>query len=119
VLALLSGPISSVADLEVLLFVRRRPAGSWDSRAVADLLHIDRALSAAIFKELEGRGFLTSTTEPLLLYRYAPNSEVVAALDRLAEIYDSHRMMVIAFLAGKRTARQSAGWGLAPLFGEE
>ena len=91
----------------MLLFLRRRPAASWDSRAVADLLHIDRGLAAGIFEQLEARGFLTSTAEPLLLYRYAPLPEVAASLDRLAEIYDAHRMMVIALLAGRRGARQS------------
>ncbi|HET7770331.1 MAG TPA: hypothetical protein VFN74_16270 [Chloroflexota bacterium] len=106
-LALLSGPISSVAELEVLLFLRRRPAGSWDPRAVADLLRIGRDLAAAIFKRLAAQGFLTSTEEPLLLYQYAPSAEVASTLDRLAAIYDEHRMMVIAFLAGR-------GMGNAP-----
>ena len=106
-LALLSGPISSVAELEVLLFLRRRAAGSWDPRAVADLLHIGRDLAAAIFKRLASEGFLTSTEEPLLLYQYAPAAELSSTLDRLAAIYDEHRMMVIAFLAGR-------GMGSAP-----
>lgn len=108
-LSLLSGPISSVAELEVLLFVRRRPAADWDSRAVADLLHMDRTLAAAIFKRLEAQGFLTSTAEPLLLYRYAPKQEVGATLDKLAEVYEAHRMMVIAFLAGRRVAKPPTG----------
>ena len=100
-LRLLSGPIASIAELEVLLFLRRRAAGSWDSRAVADLLHIGRDLAAAIFKRLAAKGFLTSTAEPLLLYQYAPPPEVARTLDKLAAIYDEHRMMVIAFLAGR------------------
>ena len=108
-LALLSGPISSVADLEVLLFLRRRPAGSWDPRAVADLLHIGRDLSAAIFRRLAAQGFLTVTTEPLVLYQYAPPPEVAATLDKLAAIYDEHRMMVIMFLAGRRAAAGPSG----------
>ena len=108
-LRLLSGPISSVADLEVLLFLRRRPAGSWDPRAVADLLRIDRNLAASIFKQLAARGFLSYTTEPLLLYQYAPPEDVAATLDTLAGIYDEHRMMVIAFLAGRSVAVAPSG----------
>ena len=109
VIRLLSGPISTIGDLEVLLFLRRRPAGSWDPRAVADLLRIDRALAAAIFKQLAGRGFLSYTTEPLLLYQYAPPPEVAETMDRLAAIYDEHRMMVITFLAGRRAVASPPG----------
>ena len=93
----------------MLLFVRRRPAADWDSRAVADLLHIDRTLAAAMFKRLEAQGFLKSTAEPLLLYRYAPADEVGATVDRLADVYEAHRMMVIAFLAGRRVAKAPTG----------
>ena len=93
----------------MLLFLRRRAAGSWDARAVADLLHIDRDLAAGIFRRLAAQGFLTATTEPLLLYQYAPPPEVAASLDRLAEIYDNHRMMVIVFLAGRRVAAAPSG----------
>ena len=98
-----------MAELEVLLFLRRRAAGSWDPRAVADLLHIGRDLAAAIFKRLAAQGFLTSTAEPLLLYQYAPTAEVSSTLDRLAAIYDEHRMMVIAFLAGRVMGSAPAG----------
>ena len=92
-----------MADLEVLLFLRRRPEAEWDPNAVADLLRIDRKLSASIFKQLEARGFLTSRSEPFLLYRYAPPPDVAATLDRLAGIYTDHRMMIIALLAARRS----------------
>ena len=76
---------------------------------MADLLRIDRNLSAAIFRRLAARGFLTSTTEPLVLYQYAPPPEVGATLDTLAAIYDEHRMMVIVFLAGRGAAGGQGG----------
>jgi hypothetical protein len=100
---LLLGSIDTVADLEVLLFLRRRPDAEWDPNAVADLLTLDRALSAAIFRRLAARGFLTSRDEPFLLYRYGPSPEAAAALDKLADLYAERRLMVVAMLAARRS----------------
>ena len=83
---------------------------------MADLLHIDRSLAAAIFKRLAEQGFLSYTTKPLLLYKYAPPAAAAATLDRLAEIYDAHRMMVIAFLAGRAAPAPSALRAFAEAF---
>ena len=100
---LLSERIASVADLEILLFLRRRPEAEWNANAVADLLGINRAVAAMLLKQLEVGGFLASRTQPSLLYRFGPRAELVGPLDRLAEIYAEHRMMVIALLAARRS----------------
>jgi DNA-binding MarR family transcriptional regulator len=99
---LLSSSIDSVAELEVLLFLHKRPDAEWDPKAVADLLYMDRALSLAIFKKLHARGFLTFREQPSLLYRYAPPRDMLAALDKLAALYAERRMMVIALIAARR-----------------
>ncbi|HEU5314870.1 MAG TPA: hypothetical protein VFX49_02085 [Chloroflexota bacterium] len=92
-----------MADLEVLLFLRRRPEAEWNASAVADRLGINRTLAAMILKQLEAGGFLSSRAEPSLLYRYTPRPDLVGALDHLAEIYAEHRMMVAALLAARRS----------------
>ena len=91
-----------MADLEVLLFLHRRPDAEWDPSAVADLLYLDRALASAIFKRLQARGFLTFREQPRLLYRYAPPQDVLATIDRLAALYAERRLMVIALVASRR-----------------
>jgi hypothetical protein len=100
---LLLGSIDTVADLEVLLFLRRRPEAEWDPNAVADLLSLDRKLSGQIFKRLAARGFLTYREEPFLLYRYGPSPEVATLIDKLANLYAERRLMVIALLAARRS----------------
>jgi hypothetical protein len=83
--------------------VRRRPEAEWNANAVADLLGINRTLAAMILKQLEVGGFLSSRTEPSLLYRYAPRADLTAPVDRLADIYAENRMMVVALLAARRS----------------
>jgi hypothetical protein len=99
---LLATSIDTVAELEVLLFLRKRPDAEWDPKAVADLLYLDRDLSMAIFRKLHARGFLRVREQPLLLYQYAPNEATAATLDALADIYASRRLMVVAMMAARR-----------------
>lgn len=91
-----------MAELEVLLFLHRRPEAEWDPNAVADLLYLDRSLSQRLFKALQMKGFLTFREEPYLLYRYAPPADIVATMDKLATLYADRRLMVIAMIAAKR-----------------
>lgn len=104
---LLATRIDSVAELEVLLFLQRRPDAEWDPNAVADLLYLDRALTVKVFEKLAARGFLTSRDEPLLLYRYQPVPDVAETLDRTAELYVKRRLMIIATLASRRPGPDS------------
>lgn len=99
---LLSSTVDSVSELEVLLFLQRRPDGEWDPNAVADLLYLDRRLCQRLFKGLQVKGFLTYREVPYLLYRFAPPSDVVATLEKLSALYAERRLMVIAMIAGKR-----------------
>jgi hypothetical protein len=96
---LLETAIASVADLEVLLYLRRKPEASWDPNAVADLLFLDRPLSAAILKRLHGHGLLTAESGQHVLYRYSPTAETGAIIDQIAGLYAERPVMVIAALA--------------------
>jgi len=99
---LLSTSIDTVAELEILLFLHRRPDGEWDPNAAADLLYLDRGLSQKIFRKLHTKGFLTFRDDPYLLYRYAPPKDVIATIDKLAGLYTERRLMVIAMVAARR-----------------
>jgi len=76
--------IDSVAQLEVLLFLRERPAERLDAGAAAKRLYAPRGEMAAALTRLCNDGFLVREHE---LYGYPPASDHQAKVDALAKAY--------------------------------
>jgi hypothetical protein len=81
---LIARHIDSVGQLEALLFLRSRPAESWDPRSIAKRLYAPEHDVAQGLEALCREGFLVETEQG---YRFLCSAELQARLDRLAETY--------------------------------
>ena len=78
--------IASVADLEGLLLLRKKPEIYWDSHLLAERLYIERQEADRVLKRLYSAGFLERDTQEQ--YCYKTQSETLSAnVDVVAEIY--------------------------------
>lgn len=98
----LANHVNSVEQLEVLLLLRRTADRDWTAAQVADELRIDRASARRRLYDLHRAGLVglyTSGTEGR--FRYDPSDAHAEAVDRLADIYVTHRVAVITFIISK------------------
>jgi DNA-binding MarR family transcriptional regulator len=88
--------INSVAQLEVLLLLRRESGVAWSAEDVARALYTTPEMMAAQLAELETRGLLRKTSGSADVYSYAPSTpQLAAAVDLLANLYKERRVTVI------------------------
>lgn len=93
--AFIARNIHSVEQLEILLFVRRRPADSHTAAAIARELHFDVNSTATRLAELDRSGVLRQTRDG---YRYAAAGALDAAVGALSEAYSDRRVAVISVI---------------------
>ena len=93
----LAAHVDSVADLEILLYLRAHPLVEWDGRALADLLGMPRDTADAILLKLHESGIARNGEQSTQLYRYAPLSAATeTVIDQLAAVCDQHKFAVVA-----------------------
>jgi hypothetical protein len=105
--------ISSVEQLEVLLWLHQRQQQTWSAQKVSQELRIDPASAAERLADLEARGLLTrreaggggpptegAAADPL--YQYQPQKpHFDHAVSDLAKSYQEYRVTVISLIFSK------------------
>jgi hypothetical protein len=100
--------IDSIARLEALLLLRVAPAEKWDAAAVAKRLYISEMETSKLLVGLCERGLLTASAGDPLQYTYRPESDDLARMvDRLAEVYSEHLVLVTNLIHSNREAKQA------------
>jgi hypothetical protein len=84
VLELIAKHIDSVGQLEALLFLRSRPAESWDPGSIAKRLYAPEHDIAQGLAALCREGFIVEAEHG---YRFQCSGELRTGVDRLAEAY--------------------------------
>ena len=79
--------IHSVAQLEALMFLRARPAESWDAPSIAKRLYAPETEMVHALARLCSDGFLRREGPA---YRYESSEESSGTVDRLAAAYARH-----------------------------
>jgi hypothetical protein len=93
---LLHTAVRSIADLELLLQLRRDPGRSWTAPEAAKTLYLDPKATERMLFDLMARGFLTVSRVPPLAYQYSPRTaELRATIGRLADLYTTRRVTVM------------------------
>jgi DNA-binding MarR family transcriptional regulator len=91
--------ISSVAQLEVLLLLRRDPERMWTAGEVAKALYTTPEIVADQLSDLRKRGLVGSTGDSELKYRYSPETDELAEqVARLDTAYKERSVAVITFI---------------------
>jgi hypothetical protein len=90
--------IHSVAQLEALLFLHRRPDERWDGESLARRLYADKSEMADALASLCKDGFLHSENE---LYAFAPRLDHRPHVDALAKAYARHLIAITNIIHNK------------------
>lgn len=103
---LISEHIRSIAQLELLVMLRREPDKQWTVEEVAKTLYTAVSMTEPLLESLRAGGFLIASTSPHLQYRYAPKTpeleQAVADLDRL---YQERRVTIINLIYSAPTEK--------------
>jgi len=78
--------IPSVPFLEAVLLLRAEPAHDWEAAQLARRLYVGERTGAELLEQLVASG-IGSRGEAVSGARYAPQQELRALIDRLAEAY--------------------------------
>ncbi|WP_291868603.1 hypothetical protein [Bradyrhizobium sp.] len=104
VLDLIQRHIDSVAQLEALLLLRANPADSWTASLIARRLYAPEDDIVRALALLCADGFLTRDHDT---YRYECSVEKRERVNRLAEVYSRHLILVTNLIHAKpRNIRQ-------------
>lgn len=79
--------IHSVAQLEALLFLHKRPGERWDVESLAALLYAGKTEMVDALASLSKEGFLEGDSG---IFAFAPRSELRPVVDSLARAYSRH-----------------------------
>jgi hypothetical protein len=94
--------IESLAELEMLLVMRREPERAWSGDDLSRELYVTPDVCAGIISELERRGFVRRDASNDKLYRYQSGSaEMDRLIDQLATLYQERRVAVITQIYSK------------------
>lgn len=97
--------IDSLAQLELLLLLRRDPQRSWTAVDVARQLYLSDEMCRGMFEELERRQYLVRRADDDS-YRYAcPHLESDSLLSELARLYQERRVAVISEIYSNPVAK--------------
>jgi hypothetical protein len=102
--------ISSVHELETLIFLRDHPERSWSPTEVAAHLFASLHIAEKDLESLKDRGFISCDgTDELPYYQYISRSEVDSSINDLATAYREFRVKVIGqifFVENNRSAKR-------------
>jgi DNA-binding MarR family transcriptional regulator len=94
--------IESLAELEMLLVIRREPERSWSCIELARQLYVTTEVCTGIVGDLERRGFVLRDAADAELIRYRSGGpETDRLIDRLAGLYQERRVAVITQIYSK------------------
>jgi hypothetical protein len=96
--ALIAAAIDSVAQLEILLLMRRDAARAWTPDAVAAELRMAAPGMRSQLEALRDRGLATAGPEG---YRYHAGGALAGAVDELAAVYTQYPVAVITAIYSK------------------
>jgi hypothetical protein len=101
--------IPSVPFLEAVLLLRAEPKGPWDAPSLARRLYVTERTSAELLAQLEDAG-IAARAGAAGPGSYAPEPELRALLDRLAEAYAADLVAVTDLIHSRidRRAQQFA-----------
>jgi hypothetical protein len=95
----ISQHIYSLAQLEVLLTLRREPTRLWTVNEVTSSLYLQRQMANELLADVVRRGLAEQLDGN---YRYRPANETVAdIIDRLARLYEERRVAVTTEIFAK------------------
>jgi hypothetical protein len=101
--------IDSVAELEALLILRQEPESTWHAGSLASRLYINEADTEELLKLLWKAGFAVMKEGDPPKYCYASMSaELHAIVDRLANIYSKHVVLVATLIHSKHRVQRFA-----------
>jgi DNA-binding Lrp family transcriptional regulator len=92
---LLAEHISSVEQLEILLFLREESSSSWTADQINERIRSSLSSVASRLADLEARGFVRRDGAG---FRYDPPPDRAAAVDELAVAYAERRFTVIELI---------------------
>lgn len=94
--------IESLAQLEMLLLLRREPTRSWSCFDLARQLYITPDVCTGIVADLERRGFVLRNAADSSLAQYRSTGAIVDQLiDQVATLYQQRRVAVITLIYSK------------------
>jgi hypothetical protein len=94
--------IESLAQLELLLMMRREPGRAWSCYDLARQLYVAPDVCLGILADLERRGFVHRDSSDDNLYSYRGGSaEIDRLIDQLAALYQERRVAVITQIYSK------------------
>jgi hypothetical protein len=94
--------IESLAQLELLLLLRRDAARSWSCEDLSRQLYVTAHVCTGIIGDLERRGFVLRDAADGNLVRYRSSVESMDQLiDQLASLYHQRRVAVITLIYSK------------------
>jgi hypothetical protein len=111
--------IDSIAELEIMLFLRQYPNRSWSCRLVAEWIYLSEEDTASLLAKLMKKGLITADEMSPASFQYKPhNQEVAQLLDQLAEMYGKY-LVPITNLVHKKSIRNIEGLSEAFKFKKE
>jgi hypothetical protein len=94
--------IESVAALEALVLLRRKPDRPWPVGALAAELYVDGRELAPVLARLAAAGLCRAHAGPETLYGWGPATlEDAAMIERLADVYARHLIPVTHLIHAK------------------
>lgn len=94
--------IDSIAQLEALLLLRGGPNEEWDAQKVAKRLYISEQEATSLLARLSAKGVIAFSKDKPPLCRFQPDSDELALIvDRLAETYSKHLVLVTNLVHSK------------------
>ncbi len=101
--------IDSIAELEVMLFLREHHDRSWLCRSVADQMYSSEDVTSGLVVKLTKKGILTSDGMSPASFRYKPrNQNTARIINQLAEVYAKH-LVLVTNLVHKKSRRNMTG----------
>jgi hypothetical protein len=92
--------VRSVAELEVLLFLRCRRERGWTATDLAAELGVDEGAAGRLMFDLMARRLLRLSRYAPPTYEYGPGPpELVRTLDRLAALHAAHPQALLSLVA--------------------
>lgn len=111
--------IDSIAELEIVLFLREHRDRSWSCGSVADRIYLSEEVTAGLLVKLTNRGLLTADGMSPASFRYGPrNQELALIVDQLAETYAKY-LVPVTELVHKKSRRNIEGFADAFKFKKE
>jgi len=101
--------IDSIAELEVMLFLRVYRDRRWSTASVAERIYSTEEFSAAVLAKLTESGFITTDDMSPALFQYQPrNQELARMLDQVAEVYTKY-LIPVTEIVHKKSRRNIEG----------